>query len=85
MKILLKLGTSLFLGLSFIFFVSPIFVYWFIHGSHDRYIWIINGPYPFSNFGGGPNQLWMGIGLVVLGIICLLVSLVGSYLTKRLY
>jgi len=47
MKTVLKLGTSLFLGFSFIFFVSPIFLYWFIHGDSNRYVWIINGPYPF--------------------------------------
>lgn len=84
MKTILKFGTSLFLGFSFIFFVSPIFLYWFIHGNYDRYVWIINGPYPFSHFGGGPYQLWMGLGLVVGGICCLCISLIGSYFCGRL-
>ena len=84
METVLKLGTSLFLGFSFIFFVSPLFLYWFIHGNSNRYVWIINGPYPFSNFGGGPYQLWMGIGLLIVGVICLVISLLGSYFTKRL-
>ena len=84
MKTFLKLGTSLFLGFSFVFFVSPIFLYWFIHGNYDRYVWIINGPYPLSNFRGGPYQLWMGLGLLVVGLFCLGISLLGSNWTKRL-
>jgi hypothetical protein len=56
------------LGLGFIFVISPIALYWFIHGSYDRYIWIINGPYPFSSLGGGPFQLFVYTGLFIIGI-----------------
>jgi hypothetical protein len=69
MKNLIQIVSSLCLGLSFILFVSPIFLYWFIHGDYDRYIWIINGPFPFSHLGGGPFQLWTFIGLLFLGLI----------------
>ncbi len=47
------------LGLGLIAVVSPVFFYWFIHGDTDRYLWIINGPPPFDQFGGGPYQLWI--------------------------
>lgn len=68
MKTILSLLSSLFLGLSLISFISPFFLYWFIHGDNSRYIWLINGPYPFSHFGSGPFQLWVGIGLLFVGI-----------------
>lgn len=58
-------GALLFIGLFFL--SSPLLLYWFIHGDYDRYIWIINGPHPFSSFGGGPFQLWMFIGLMLIG------------------
>ncbi|WP_229666791.1 hypothetical protein [Paraliobacillus quinghaiensis] len=83
MKAIYKLLSSLFLGLSLVFFISPIFLYWFIHGDYDRYIWIINGPFPFSHFGGGPFQLWMGTGLVFSGLIFVIISFVFSILNKK--
>ncbi|MCA0970813.1 hypothetical protein LCM20_09445 [Halobacillus litoralis] len=83
MRVLYKLLSSLFLGLSLLFFLSPVGLYWFIHGDDDRYVWIIKGPYPFSQFGSGPFQLWMGIGLVLTGVICAVISLVFSWLQKR--
>jgi hypothetical protein len=85
MRIILRLLSSLALGLSLIFFISPFILYWFIHGSYERYIWIINGPYPFSLFGGGPFQLWMGILLIFSGIISLLLWLLFSYLERKTY
>lgn len=58
-----KFLSDLFLGLGFILAVRPLILYWFIHGSYERYIWIKNGPYPFSNFGGGPFQLFLYMSL----------------------
>jgi len=62
--------------LGIIFILSPFFLYWFIHGDYERYIWIINGPFPFSHFGGGPAQLFMYLSLFLLGIIFLVLSFV---------
>jgi hypothetical protein len=45
----------------------PLFLYWLIHGDYDRYVWLINGPAPFDQFGGGPFQLFMGVGFLALG------------------
>lgn len=59
--------SNLFFVLGLVFFLSPIVLYWFIHGSYERYIWIIHQPYPLSSFGGGPFQLFMGLGLLLLG------------------
>lgn len=59
---------DLLLGIGFLFAISSIILYWFIHGDYERYIWIINGPYPFSHFGGGPFQLFMYVGLFIVGL-----------------
>lgn len=75
-----KLLSSLLLGLGFISLLSPIFFYWFIHGSYERYLWIINGPWPFSDFGGGPFQL---IYLIILPIIFGLILITASIIMKN--
>ena len=84
MELLMKFGSTLFMGVSLIFLISPFLMYQFIHGDYERYVWIINGPFPFSNFGSGPFQLWMYAGLIFLGLICMVVSLGLSIATKRL-
>lgn len=75
-KIIVDIVTSALLGFGIVFLTSPLFLYWFIHGDYDRYIWIINGPYPFSHFGGGPFQLAMGIGLLFIGVVLIAAALV---------
>ena len=60
--------SDLLLGLGFIFIISPAILYWFIYGNYERYIWILNGPYPFSHFGGGPFQLFIFALLFIVGI-----------------
>lgn len=67
--------SDLLLGLGFIFIISPAILYWFIHGNYERYIWILNGPYPFSHFGGGPFQLFMSVGLFIVGIGLIVISM----------
>ncbi len=62
------------LGIGLVFVISPIVGYWFIHGDYERYIWIINGPYPFSNFGGGPFQLFMFLSLFAIGVVLIIIS-----------
>ena len=61
-----------------LFILSPLLLYWFIHGDYDRYMWIINGPYPFSDFGSGPVQIWMDFVLVLIGVV-----LVGWSVVRR--
>ena len=56
--------------------LSPIILYWFIHGNYDRYIWIINGPFPLNSFGGGPFQLLMYGGLLISGLVLIAVLLI---------
>ena len=56
--------------------LSPFILYWFIHGDYDRYIWIINGPFPFNSFGGGPFQLLMYGGLLITGLVLIAISLI---------
>ncbi|MGD9677585.1 MAG: hypothetical protein AB7V16_04335 [Vulcanibacillus sp.] len=68
--------SDLLLGIGFIFTISPILLYWFIHGDYNRYIWIINGPYPFSNFGGGPFQLYMYLSLFIVGVGLIVISII---------
>ena len=39
------------------------------HGDYERYVWITSGPYPYDNFGGGPFQLFMNLGLFLIGLV----------------
>ncbi|MGB4439351.1 MAG: hypothetical protein WBJ13_09060 [Sedimentibacter sp.] len=71
-----KFLSDLLLSLGFIITISPMILYWFIHGDYERYIWIINGPYPFSNFGGGPSQIFMYMVLFVTGILLISISMI---------
>jgi hypothetical protein len=66
-RILVDLLSSLLLGWGVLLLLAPVPLYWFIHGDSQRYLWIINGPFPFSSFGGGPFQLFTYVGLAVLG------------------
>lgn len=76
-KQLIKLFVShLLLGLGFTLIISPAILYWFIHGNYERYIWILNGPYPLSHFGGGPFQLLMSVGLFIVGIGLIVISII---------
>lgn len=56
-------------GLGLVFVISPIFLYWWIHGNYERYLWIINGPAPYNKFGSGPYQFFLFSGLFLLGIL----------------
>lgn len=64
------------LSIGILIIISPAFLYLFIHGDYDRYIWIINGPFPFSSFGGGPFQLLMYICLFIMGAVLIGASLI---------
>lgn len=75
-------GASLSLGLGLILVVSPAFFAWLIHGNSDRYLWIINGPPPFDQFGGGPFQLWTLGALPVLGGLALIA--VGLFVRRHI-
>ena len=79
LKIILS-NLLFFLGIEI--FLSPIIIYWFMNGDYDRYIWIINGPFPFSNFGGGPFQLLMYSALCVSGVFLIILSLILKELLK---
>jgi len=63
--------SSILSGIGAVFLVSPFALYWFIHGSYERYVWIINGPFPFSNFGSGPFQMGMYSELFFIGVLLL--------------
>ncbi|PQZ87361.1 hypothetical protein CQ018_18100 [Arthrobacter sp. MYb227] len=56
--------------------LSPIALYLFIHGDTERHAWIIGGPEPFSNFGGGPYQLRMYVALFAIGAVLLASGLI---------
>jgi len=52
-----------------LFFVGgPFWLYWLIHGNYERTVWILNGPFPFSEFGSAPVQLLMDIISVLIGV-----------------
>jgi hypothetical protein len=74
--LLLDALASILLGWGIVFVVSPVWLIWFIHGDYERYLWIINGPFPFSQFGSGPFQLFMFIFLVLSGILMISVGII---------
>jgi len=67
-KILLFVGIGICL--------SPIGLYWIIHGSYERYMRIISGPFPLSSFGGGPFQLFMYLFFILGGGIFIALSII---------
>ena len=75
---------SVVLGLSAVTAASPAVLYWWLHGDHERYVWIINGPPPYSGMGSGPWQLWTGVGLLLLALILLVVACWLKWPTWRL-
>ena len=52
-----------------LFLLSPLFLHWFLHGSYERYLWIINGPYPLSHMGSALVQLLMYGGFILVGVV----------------
>lgn len=54
------------------FLAGPFWLYWLIHGDYERTVWILNGPYPFSEFGSAPVQLLMDIVSVAIGIVLII-------------
>jgi len=54
-----------------IFIISPLFLYWLIHGSVDLYKRVINGPFPLSHLGSAPVQLVVDVWLFIIGVIIL--------------
>jgi hypothetical protein len=76
MKRFIMLLSNFLLSIGILTIVSPIFLYWFIHGDYERYIWIINGPFPFSSFGGGPFQMLTYISLFITGLVLIIISLI---------
>jgi len=74
--IIFDLLRSLLIGTGFIFLISPLLLHWWIHGDYERYLWIIHGPAPYSQFGSGPYQLFMYIALLMIGFVLLALSLI---------
>ncbi|MFL4474793.1 hypothetical protein ACIPVK_12410 [Paeniglutamicibacter sp. MACA_103] len=62
---------------------SPIALYLFIHADAQRHAWIIAGPEPFNNFGNGPYQLRMYVGLFAVGIVFLVSGLIMGAARRR--
>lgn len=69
-----EIVSSALLGVGLLLMISPLFLYWFIHGDADRYLWIIQGPPPFDQSGSAPFQLWTGVLLLAAGIIFVIIS-----------
>lgn len=69
-------------GFGILLMVSPYFIYQFITGNEERYLWIINGPAPFNQLGSGPYQMWLYVFLILIGIFLFVIS---RYLKKTIY
>ena len=57
--------------------MSPFLLGWWIHGSYERYAWIISGPYPYGNLGGS-FQLMVYSGLFAAGFVLTPIALIRS-------
>ncbi len=68
--------SSLLLGLGTILLASPFLLWWWIHGSYERYVWIISGPYPYDNLDGGPFQVMVYSGLFAAGFVLTSLALI---------
>ncbi|WP_104195520.1 hypothetical protein [Cryobacterium sp. M15] len=66
------------IGAGLLLVVSPVILYWFIHGDPDRYLWIISGPALFSSFGSGPFQLYLYASLVITGSLLITTVMVAK-------
>jgi hypothetical protein len=68
-----------------VFLAGPVLLWWWIHGDYERYVWIISGPSPYDNFGGGPFQLLMYLRLFWMGLLLtgVAVGLRIAYLRTR--
>lgn len=68
--------------LTSLFFFSCNFIFWFwLHGNGERYLWIINQPWPFSHLGGSSIQLLI---LITLTLCSLLFLITGIYIVKQI-
>lgn len=84
MKRILVLLNLIFQSFGVTLLFSPLFYIWLIHGSYERYIWIINGPKPFNGLGGGPNQFWLSLISVAIGIVFIYISrLITRYINNK--
>ena len=70
------LFSSLLPGLGTILLASPFLSLWWPHGSYERYVWIINGPYPYDNLGGGPFGVMVYSGLLAAGFVMTSIALI---------
>jgi len=64
------------LGLGEVHLARPFLLWWWIHGRDERYGWIISGPYPCDNLGGGPFQLMLYFGLFTRGLVLTSIALI---------
>lgn len=74
MSKIVKIATILLLVLGIIFLSLPLIFSWLI-SDYERYVWLINGPYPFSHLGSGPFQLRLMTLLGCLGVVSLTISI----------
>jgi len=80
-KAIFEIINSTLFGLGIIFMFSPFLLNWWIHGSYERYIWIISGPSPYDKFGSVPFQLYMCLGLFSMGVVIF----ISAFLSRRHY
>jgi hypothetical protein len=64
----LEFAASIALGAGLLLLPLPLFVLWLIHGNNARYEWLIAGPPPFDQFGSGPFQLALVLGIWTLAL-----------------
>lgn len=80
--IILDILSSLILCFGTFCLILPLIIYCLVHGNYQRYLWIINGPYPCNLLGSSTFQLWLTISLFILGLSAIGLGLI---LRKKFY
>lgn len=74
MNIPFKLLSTVLLGLGTNFLVSPFVAWLLFYSSSERYLWTIQGPFPFNYAGSSAGLLFVLIGILLLGFFLIFLS-----------
>ncbi|HBH46585.1 MAG: hypothetical protein A2445_02160 [Candidatus Jacksonbacteria bacterium RIFOXYC2_FULL_44_29] len=75
-KILFNTVLLVLFGIGILFIFCPFLLYWWIHADYYRYLWIIDGPFPYSHLGSAPFQLVLYGGLFLTGILIFIIAFI---------
>jgi hypothetical protein len=75
--------SNLFFLLALFFFSGNFIFYYWLHGDFERYLWIINQPWPLSHLGGSSVQLLIYIAFTFTALILLATGIYIQHLINK--